>query len=136
MKIIKHKKLGLFEFAGYDSKLDSHCDICGFPLNYGYTQLISKLREDNLLPQDFQKLCCGCYFWKYEAQIIHIQIKYNRQEAYLTYTDNSLEQISSTCSLEKVRTIAREKIKEFLENRLDNKEYYHIYSYLKKRWWK
>ena len=37
------------------------CWRCGFYLTYVYANIIHQLEEQNLLPDDFEPLCCGCY---------------------------------------------------------------------------
>ena len=37
------------------------CSECGRTLSRGYCYIIGKLKEQNLLPNDFSKLCCYCH---------------------------------------------------------------------------
>jgi len=36
------------------------CSSCGHSLELGYACIIIKLFKKNLLPKDFNSLCCGC----------------------------------------------------------------------------
>ena len=38
-----------------------YCDICEGEISDGYNNIIEQLRRQNLLPDDFEKLCCFCY---------------------------------------------------------------------------
>lgn len=42
---------------------DKHCDVCGIKnLNIGYVEIIDKLKEAKLIPDDYPLLCCMCYY--------------------------------------------------------------------------
>ena len=41
-----------------------YCDSCDGEVSPGYNYIIEELKRQNLLPDDFEKLCCGCYLKK------------------------------------------------------------------------
>ncbi len=38
------------------------CSRCSNDLSLGYVYIVETLREHNLLPKDFKKLCCHCFY--------------------------------------------------------------------------
>lgn len=60
IKIIK-KSSGNFFFRGIkDFSFEEKCKYCDCRLDSRYSQIIQRLKDKNLLPNDYKMFCCDC----------------------------------------------------------------------------
>jgi len=50
------------EYDYYKDLSFEGCEECGYHLNTLYCEIIDNLYKAGLLPEDYKKLCCHCYF--------------------------------------------------------------------------
>ncbi|MHA1408792.1 MAG: hypothetical protein ACTSQY_00490 [Candidatus Odinarchaeia archaeon] len=80
----------LFEADENFAVKPKRCESCGSLLSHYYSGVIERLRKRELLHQDYDELCCYCYFVKEElgfskckecGDIIHAIV----EDSYITF---------------------------------------------------
>lgn len=61
IKITKTNLWYDFTWEYYNEKME-YCTTCSFKLDPNYISIINNLKRLNLLPENYNKVCCSCHF--------------------------------------------------------------------------